>query len=107
MEINNPLIIKFTTDYLPLIRHAHRYIAFYNHIYSDHIKGNAYFEVIQNGILAIYKSFENFLVLISPKTKDYKIIHNLSTNFVFAGIVRSNFPPDGLVIKAECVIPDK
>lgn len=106
MEIKKQIIIKFTSDYLPLINHAHHYISFYNHIYSDHIKGTAYFEIIANGIVAIYKSYEKFIALISPKTKNYEITTEMSPNIIFNSIIKKNFPVEGISIKAECIISD-
>jgi hypothetical protein len=99
LKSEEKIIIKYITDYEPLIRHGHRYIALYNHIYSEHIRGATYFEMIENGFVAIYKSYQDFLALIAPKTKEYPPSLQLSPNFVLKTLFQKKMPTEGIIIK--------
>ncbi len=97
----NQIIIKFTTDFKFLVGHLKRYVSLYNHIYDEHINGTAYFEVVENGMIAFYRSLEDFHFLISPKLKQYK--HSLSVTLLLRGFSKLIFPKEGIIIITECV----
>ena len=95
------LIIKFSSDFQPLVKHIRRYITLYNHIYTKHIKQNTFFEVTETGMIGIYESIETFKALLSPKMKNYPRGKNLGATFFLKTIIRKKFPPNGFKILCE------
>lgn len=96
------VLIKYTTNYTPILGHLKRYVALYNHIYADHIRGTVFFEVVEDGLLAIYENWDSFVALVSPKVQLYEAEHKVSPRMWQEVVTRLLFPKDGLQIEMTC-----
>jgi hypothetical protein len=97
----NRVIVKIRFKTLELLAHFERYIEYYNRFLASRNNNDFYLEVLQDGVIIIYKSIDVYCKRCSPlSVEEQEKIRAISLTkdpFLLKLIIpRSSFPQDGI-----------
>ena len=106
-DFDSNVIIKVTTNFYPIFANVNKFTAHLNHLISEYM----YIEIIDKGILYIFKDKNSFLKVTTPLEKSKEEIANslpsykeINDHSLFQGaLLGIKFPSSGFIIRYEFI----
>lgn len=94
------VIIKMTSSAQLILHGIGRFLSLLNNIFEKNYDAMLYIELIQNGLLFVFKSWESFEKLHTPLPPNYRTFIPLSqNNFLIDDVMdASQYPQNGVII---------
>ena len=108
MENSERIIVKFSSNFPGLFRNVQKFLLYLNNLFSQETKGDFFIELVEDGILYIYKNQATFDLLnpqyshveISQMIKEKETELPLSPEMLLDGVIdHETFPEEGIELQ--------